>query len=395
MPRNRIIYTGAFRFPDGDAAAARVLGVAKALRSIGYEVYFAGWEEKRKNSEMGNVYEGFSYFSQSEFGSVERSLLSRLLGYLFAGRKTIKWLEQQDMSSVDSIVAYHGGAFFLLQLYAFCKKKGVNLVFDCTEWYDPRQLPGGYFGIPYWDSSFRMKVLYPIFSRGIVISSYLRDYYRSQGVDVVMIPPLVDIYDDRWRLRNRLKKEAGLTLVYAGTPGRKDSLSDILIALGIVVSEGFAVRLILIGPSRADVSRLLGDHPLARLIEACLDFRGRVSQGEVPILLQEADFSVLVRPRRRYTRAGFSTKMVESLAAGVPVIMNKTGDADMYIKNKCEGIFLQSDRVDDIADGFRAAILLSSEERESMRLQARSLAEREFNYYSCVDRIARFFNRAA
>jgi len=52
----KIIYTGAFKFPDGAAAAARVLGVGKALREIGYEVEFAGWEkeEREEDRQLGD-----------------------------------------------------------------------------------------------------------------------------------------------------------------------------------------------------------------------------------------------------------------------------------------------------------------------------------------------------
>ena len=40
---SKIIYTGAFRFPNGDAAAPRVLNNAKLLRELGYKVIFVSW----------------------------------------------------------------------------------------------------------------------------------------------------------------------------------------------------------------------------------------------------------------------------------------------------------------------------------------------------------------
>ena len=44
MQRSIVLYVGAFGFPTRDAGAARVLGIGKALRSLGYEVVFGGGE---------------------------------------------------------------------------------------------------------------------------------------------------------------------------------------------------------------------------------------------------------------------------------------------------------------------------------------------------------------
>jgi hypothetical protein len=61
---SRFFYTGAFRFPNKDAAAARVIGNAKVLKKLGHEVVFLGWEESSENKV---IYDGFTGFPQMSF----------------------------------------------------------------------------------------------------------------------------------------------------------------------------------------------------------------------------------------------------------------------------------------------------------------------------------------
>ena len=50
----KILYLGNFELPDKNAAAHRVLGIAKALREGGNEVYFTGIS-KVENKEKENI----------------------------------------------------------------------------------------------------------------------------------------------------------------------------------------------------------------------------------------------------------------------------------------------------------------------------------------------------
>ncbi len=62
---SRVYYVGAFSFPEGDAAAARVLNIGKALRETGFEVIYGGWEKEArledKDTDGNSYYQGFRY----------------------------------------------------------------------------------------------------------------------------------------------------------------------------------------------------------------------------------------------------------------------------------------------------------------------------------------------
>lgn len=52
-----ILYCGSFRFPTGDAAAARVLGNAKIMRALGHTVEFLAFGGRKETAN----YQGFNY----------------------------------------------------------------------------------------------------------------------------------------------------------------------------------------------------------------------------------------------------------------------------------------------------------------------------------------------
>lgn len=386
---------GAFRFPAGDAAAARVLGIGKSLRRAGFEISFAGWEHEGRACDRtesgGFVFEGFSYFPQSEFRVGQLSPVKRLLRYLLAGSNTLRMLKGLRRGSVRAVIVYHGGSLFLLRLALFCRFRGIRLIADCTEWYDAEGLVGGRFGVAHLDSEFRMRIMNRLIGRMIVISEYLSHYYERLGCSVLRVPPTVDLAEEKWSFLSSDGDSRGLKLVYAGVPGKKDLLASALRGIRTLRREGVAITIDLIGPSPIDLlSCVDGDQALIDELAGALVFHGRVAQELVPSLVAKADFSILLRPVKRVSAAGFSTKLVESLAAGVPVIANRTGDIDRYVKDGYQGILLGGVAEDDFVAGARRALALSRAEIANMRMAARACAEKNFVYESYSSALARF-----
>jgi glycosyltransferase involved in cell wall biosynthesis len=395
--KKRIIITGGFRFPDGDAASARVLGTAKALQEAGYVVSFAGWEdhERPEDKQLDGRYryQGFEYVSQQDLREQKLSPLRRLIRYLLMGRNTLSWLKSSNLDDVSAIIAYHGTTIFLLRLMLLCFKRDIKLFFDCTEWYDSRHLVGGRFGIVSIDNMIRMRVINRMIGQGIVISSYLKNYYKN--LHVIMIPPLIDMHDPKWT-QSELSSQVDdhcLELVYAGTPAKKDLIGNALYGLKQLKSDGYEVRLHLLGPSRAALLACVdGDEALLEAINDQLVFHGRVPQVDVPRIVGVADFSVLLRPQERYAQAGFSTKFVESLMAGVPVISNKTGDVAKFVEHDKEAILIDDYSPEAFVSGVKHAMKLSHEQRLSMRVNARDLAEKRFDFREYVQPLTVFLS---
>lgn len=395
----QIIYTGEFRFPNGDAGAARVLGIGKALRKAGYDVVFAGWEDRERSedfqSDGGHAYQEFRYWSQGDLRCTQLSPLKRLFRYIMAGSNTLRWLRSIDLSDVKAIIAYHGGSLFLFRLNSFCKKNGIKLIVDCTEWYDARHLVGGRFGLVSLDNEIRMRLINTWIGVLLPISSYLENYYLTKGCRVLRIPPLVDLDESKWVIPDNIipTDKSGLRLTYAGTPAKKDLLGNALRGLSILKDEGITVELHLIGPTRDDVTKCLdNDAFILDYLGDAITFYGRVSQSDVPHLIANCDFSLLLRPLERYAQAGFSTKLVESLAAGVPVIANPTSDIKGFIRDGIEGLLLADHSPEAFVVGVKRALNIPQAQRQVMRSNARLLAETSFDCRVYVKQLRTFMH---
>jgi glycosyltransferase involved in cell wall biosynthesis len=391
-----VYYVGGFRFPDGDAAAARVLGTGKAVRAAGARVIFGGWEKagrpQDRQSDGSFEFDGFRYVSQADLRYTHRSLAGRVAGVALAGRNTLRWLAREATRPGDVVISYHGGTYFLWRLKRWCQARGLRLVLDCTEWYAPRQLPGGRMSPAWWDSEIRMRLLNPAVGRLMVISSYLERYYGSRRCAVLRVPPLIDLEDVKWASTGGAALAgAPLTLAYAGTPGRKDLLANVFRAMLALRAQSEAVILNLIGPTRESLVQTVPETALSlNLLGDQVVFHGRVPQSDVPRRLMSSHFTVLLRPDAQYTRAGFPTKVVESLGAGVPVITNPTGDLSLCIQDGAEGVLLDDDSPESLALGMRRLIALGPAAWLGMRLAARRRAESAFDYRRHIEQVGAF-----
>lgn len=384
--RKRIIITGAFRFPDGDAAAARVLGIGKSLRDAGFIVEFAGWETAEREQDRAPdgdcFFQGFRYVSSAEFRDQPLPAWRRLAHYWGTGRRTLSWLRGEDLSGVHAIIAYHGTSRFLLGLRRLCRRHDIALLFDCTEWYESAHMVGGRFGPVALDHALRMRLINRMIGQGIVISRFLESYYAARQCRVFRLPPTIDLEDAKWQLVTMPSKlPAKLDLVYAGTPAKKDLLGTALHGIRHLLKRGRDIRLHLIGPSRSAVAANVdGGDALLEALGDRVVFHGRKPQADIPALLADKDFSLLMRPQKRYAEAGFSTKFVESLAAGTPVLTNLTSDLADYVQDRRESMLMREPTLDAFIETVDAIFGLTPDDIARMRVDARASAREHFDY---------------
>lgn len=366
----RVLYTGAFRFPDGDAAARRVLGVARLFTRLGWEVSFAGWE--RAGTVDGHYrYAGHDCYSQSEFRDESAGPLRRTLGFFLRGRHTLRWLVRNRR--FDVVVAYNPPSLFALGLLALGWWQGFRVVLDSTEWYQDAHLPGGVYGPAAMENRLRMHLVYRWFGHAIFISQFLERYYHPAN-SVILRPMLAA---DAPPATDRAPPRTSLRFLYAGEAGRKDLLLPFLRALPAVqIALGVDVRFYVAGPDPGEVESLLRAAPGADAgLVSCL---GRVSFQQVRSLYAESHFSLLFREHQRYAVAGFPTKAVESWSLGCPVIANRVGDFGAMIQHMKNSILVD---VDSLEADLVAALLpmLRGEHYAAMSRECRRSAEEQFS----------------
>jgi glycosyltransferase involved in cell wall biosynthesis len=223
----------------------------------------------------------------------------------------------------------------------------------------------------------------------IAISRLLESHFEGRGRNVIRIPTILDVLSMPCVDRAPADR---LVLLYAGMPGRKDLLKEIFVALvALDPDERSRIEFRLLGPTKAELVALLGGS--ASLLDQLADTvkpLGRVPRNQVLAALQEAHFTVLLRPDKRYAKAGFPSKVPESLAAGVPVLLSLTGDLAEYLGDERAALSVRGCSAGEMAKTIRRALQLSQGQLKELRRHARTKAEEFFDYRGYVDSFGHF-----
>jgi glycosyltransferase involved in cell wall biosynthesis len=386
-----VAQVGPFLFPWGQPGSRRVYGVARSLAAAGYDVVVASGEDGPATPTRLDEVDGpgsVRYLGLGEIPSAEASRLSRSVQWFLRwGQRTAHWLDAQPTLPSHVVVA-GGDAPYMLHLRRWCRRNRIPLIADVVDWYSPQQLRGGVLGPPHLSAQAALRYYYPRCDGIIAVSSFLERHYRDRGRRVLRVPPTLDVQNLAVPDTGAGSGGPDLTLVYAGSPGRKDLIIDMIRAVDRLDREGARIELRIYGPSPQQVRRLLGAEPPPGSVRLL----GRLPQQEIPRALQEADFSVLLRRPERGNQAGFPTKFCESLANGTPVIANLTSDLGGYLTDGREGLVCADHSVTGLGETLRTALRLTPGQRRQMREAARRRALNSFDFRAYAEPLGTFLD---
>lgn len=377
-----VLFSGWFAFPEGSAGAQYVYGLGKALRAGGHTAGFlvdgsAGRDQDRV-ADGTYEFDGFPYYPLGVRSKPRRfqRIFPSMCGPLDL---TLAWLKSQDLSGVRHIFTYSGSCGDLINLRAFCRSRGISLTNIVVEWYSLMQ----YEGWPaskliqvMFDCELQRRVVNRLIGNLVCISRYLHQHYCRRGCLSLLVPHLLDMNDAKWPKPTGPRDDMpGIKLVFAGSGCRQDLVRNAILGLALLADKSRAVKLTFCGPTCDVVTRLLGrSRWVLDRLHGQLSFRGMLPHREALAEVARADFSILLRPEIRCTRAGFPTKLGESLACGTPILGNLTGDVGLYVSDGVEGIVVPDCRPESFAQGLARALSMPTTARHAMRARARHRA---------------------
>lgn len=325
-----ILYLGGFQLPEKNAAAQRVVGIAKGFRDLGYQVCFLNsLKDYRKSGIEEKEYFGFKCFEYKREPEID---------YLLSAKTALSMI---DRVKPYAVVAYNYPAMALDRIRKYCKNNGIKCFADATEWYDTagKNIVAGM--IKGFDTSYRMKCVQKKLDGVIAISKYLYDYYKD-SVKTVLIPPTVDMEDNKWNIPTDINEEC-ISFVYAGVPSAaKERLDSIVSAVGVVEQEN-KIRLNIVGITREQFMNL---YAWKASIPESVNFWGRVEHQKALQIVKQSDWTIILRENSRLVKAGFPTKLVESISCGTPVLANRFSNVYDYLTEE-NSICVEN--IDDIA----------------------------------------------
>lgn len=337
MSKGTILYVGGFELPDKNAAAHRVLSNGKIFRELGYKVVFVDIDKNYSSNisafDTHKMVDNFDCWS---------------LSYPKTQSEWIKYLTNiesfkiilKEYSDVKFIIAYNFPSVALLKMKYHCNKNNIRLIADCTEWYSTEGMNLAFKIIKGTDSFLRMRVVQKRLDGIIVISKFLENYYSN--FKSLRVPPLVDIKESKWATLNK-NEDNIIKFIYSGSPGKNKDRLDLVIDALYKLKNYYNYQLNIVGISKDNYLTEFPKHGLAlEVLHQRVKFHGRVSHTESMEMLKKSDFSIFLRNKSRLTEAGFPTKFVESISAGVPVITTCNSDVEEFLDNNVNGYLIDN-----------------------------------------------------
>lgn len=362
------------------AAGLRIFNIGTILENLGFDVHYLA-NRRITNKELDSTYEKldskdstflddsehhfridnkvYSYLPKQKNGKIASiKEILELVSSKNAYKRVVSYCEKEKPYAV---FLYNESYELTKKLIGYCKKNGIKLFADVTEWYEMDKNKNFAEKFVVRSTEKRITKLDHNLDGIIAISNYFEDYYKSKGANVVRIPPLMEI-DKNLEIKKHeyYEDKSVLNFVYAGSPGGKDILVPFVQALQFVNKDGIRARLDVVGIDEKYFNRF--DVVDKNLKETGVVAHGRLSHEETLGVVKKADFGILLRYNKRYAKAGFSTKLAECMSVGVPMICNKIGGSDLCIEHMINGVLTETTRVDELVNVIEILMQMSKKE---------------------------------
>lgn len=361
-----VLYMGGFELPDKNAAAQRVVPIGKVLRENGCQVVFRGIT---KSNDCSGEFNGFKYVAVN-YPQTTTEWIKYAIG--------VNVIEYIDKLSPSCIILYNYPAIAQERIIRHCHKKGIQVVGDITEWYQPSNL------LKKIDVCLRMRWSNKHLDGIISISRFLDTYYKR--FNSILIPPLVDKSEEKWKAALIESVEPQIKLCYVGSPGGGKDRLDYIIS-GIKNCAKDSVSLDVIGITKEQYTLLYGEDK--EIDHLPIVFWGRLPHHIAVNNLKGSDFQIFFRENTKANNAGFPTKFSEAISAGVPVITNNTSNLSDFLISGENGFLIEDLSVDSIT---RILNQISHISKDDVLRMKRTINSALFDYHNYIVPIATFFN---
>lgn len=368
------------KYPNRDAGSVRTCSLAKLLIQLGYEPIVIGMGPYTggKYLEDGNV----KYCS---LRCKSNNIISRVLGMFAFEIRVFFHLCNLGLDNISGLMFVSGSHILFRVLKIISKKRQIPLLYDCVEWYSPCEFNKGEQDYFYKKNNKLNSQLVDSNVSVISISTYLDDYYKRKQINSIRIPVILDVKKIDYCIE---KTSERIKIVYAGMPGKKDHLVEFLTAIQEIkhdIRNRLNVTVVGIGLETYEESygKLDSD-----IIGNIVTFLGRKSREETMRIVRMSDFALLLRKSdERYAKAGFPTKVVESMSLGTAMLCNLSSDLDMYLIDKENSILIDECSVKACKSSLRKLLACTDKEIEAMKANARKCAEENFDYSQYVESV--------
>lgn len=345
--------------PNNSPGAIRCNSLAQAYIRLGYDVYV--------------LHKGI-YSSATNPFAISCHNDNRFKRYFGFSKTVISHLDELKRNSkIDAVITYG----FFKSIYCWCAKYNIKCVVDVVEWYSKEQFKYWYFAIPYLKKECDIRNITKYKVNVIAISSYLEQYFRKYGCKTVRIPIITDGPIEFKRIGISTDR---VRIIYAGSHILMDNVLQIIKTISELAADTKKRILFSIyGLSRKKILQHISESELAK-VEDYVEIHGRRPNNEIIEAYKKSHFSIVIRdPSLRVNKAGFPSKVIESMKMGVPVICNYSSDLNLYLKDNVNCIVANDITQKSLTNAILKALTINASEYSQISLNAQKTVEKEFN----------------
>ena len=369
-----IAYIAAFDFENAQAANNRFLSLYKVLDKNFQITKILTTYPLKKEYDLNTEYWKIRYIKNKNIQNL--LIIIKLVHYIIKNAKRF-----------DIFIIYGGYAFYMLPFILLKPFFRYKIIYDSVEIYLPKTFFNTIFSTSTWNHLMGYNFLISFFDGAICISSYIQNKHKKQGLKTVIVPPIF--------LNEKIIIERSVCLInnfgdkfkilFYGFPGKKDSLNNLVKVFLLDKSLVDKFEVTIIGLNNDQYKEYCNENGIYEFPKNFI-IKGKLDLEEVYKELLNTDFTFLQRPYTLTTKAGFPSKLVESLFFKVPSILNLTSDMGNYEIDKCSIVCL-----DDTVESLHKALILTQnmkiEEINILKDKCENIYKKHFSTEAYLDKI--------
>lgn len=373
-----IVFMGTFTYPRGMAGTKRVQNIISSLKR--YPHVTTRVILQRQSSELNTlsgVHEGTPY--ETVMGDLLRARMVVALPLLHC--RTVAALKRAFRPDRKNVIYFYGPLFLESVVPLACAKRlGYRIVFDVNEDHGlAKEVSRSQFHRIRSALANRISSQIRGLAAGVVvISSYLEEKCRTltQGrVPIHYLPISVDL--ERFPAKPA-RTGSTVSLLYAGSFGRKDGVPILLDAFDRLAERYGHLRLLLTGRGDREAMNEFFARVERSPHKGRMEYKGYLDDKEYHALLNEADIPCMTRVDLAFANAGFPFKLGEFLATGKPVIASRVSDVERFLVHGESAMLVPAGSCDGICEA--AAFLIDNpESAAALGARGRRVAETHFD----------------
>lgn len=332
LQRDVVVYFGMGFLPDQNAVACREQAVSVIAREAGYTSVLIGISKSvpfgrfEKSVEDGVTCYSIKYAASLQDKFKDTYVIKKTLVSVFedVGVDRIKCFIMQDYQLRP-----------MKQMKKYCHAHGIAFVPDIMDWFTPTKdysLPKNLFKTV--DTILRMRLFYPFLKNKIYISHTFAQHFQDDARKNILVLPCTckdverqAVYDDG--------PDRNVTITFAGFIGKKFEKEKLDWIIQALYENNSGIELNIIGLDKDSIASR--DPLLAARTTETTRFWGYLPRQQCLEILTRSDFSIVARKVNKLTQYGFSSKICEAFAHGIPVIATNNSDNKVYIKDGING----------------------------------------------------------